>query len=218
MNKEDIVTRATPVYSSEQVDQLILTPEGKATVLIRKKPNWVKQPIYLLNEDGEKIPVRKDGEVVLNENNEIQYIIKDYEYVQDGWIAVEEILPASEPFTIDNSTGNLSQEAVNFSIRTMWFYNYLMPFQTETNEDYSLYLHKLRNDFLAVTNTSKSFRQGTIQSIKTFRNIVDTKEWSNREDEEQKNAGLFGWLLGGNKKKSSKPPDEHKSAFSKDYL
>lgn len=210
MNKEDLIARPQ-VYSQEAIDQMVLTPEGKATLMTKKVPNMVREPVYLLDEKGQKIPfLNAEGQQVLNEKGEMQYIIKDYVEVQHGWRGEEEILPATEPLTIDLSTSNLSAKAVNFVTTTLWRYNYFLTLQRETNEDYSVYLHKLRNDVLSVLNASKSYNSSTIQAIKTFINKVDSREFIDAPQEQKQ--GIWDKLLGG-KPKERKPP-EHKAAFT----
>lgn len=214
MRKEDLLKSPNPVYVQEQIDQMILTPEARATVIVKKKPNMVKVPIYLLDEDGEKVPIMEENEKVrIDEDGAVQYVIKDYEIIQDGWMAVQEIVPASEIFTIDNSTGNLSMEAVKLQTRGFWFYNFISIYQQATDNDYSLYLHKLRNDNLSLSNASKSYNGGTVQAIKTFINKTDTKQWLNpQEDEKKKGFNPLGMFMPVKKKSESK--NDNKAAFS----
>lgn len=210
MDKEDIINNR-PVYSQEQIDQLALTPEGKATIYTKKKPKIVKKPVYLLDDKGEKVPFTDaEGNIVVDEDGVIQYIVRDFVEEQHGWEAVEEIAPATETNTIDTSTGNLSSKAVEFATKTLWRYNYFLTYQIETSEDYSIYLHKLRNDYLAVINASKSYNQGTIQAVKTFINKVHSQEFIDAPTEEKK--GFFDALF-GSKKPARKAP-EHKPAFT----
>lgn len=210
MDKEDIIQNR-PIYSQEQIDQLALTPDGKATLMIKKKPRMVKKPVYLLDDKGEKVPLNdEDGNIIIDENGVIQYIIKDFVEEQQGWEAFEEIAPATETNTIDTSTGNVSAKGVEFLTKSYWRYNYFLVYQTETNEDYSVYLHKLRNDILGVLNASKSYNQGTIQAVKTFINKVHSQEFIDTPQEQK--TGFLDKLF-GSKKPARKAP-EHKAAFT----
>lgn len=214
MRKEDLLKNPNPVYVQEQIDQMILTPEARATVIVKKKPNMVKKPIYLLDDDGEKVPITDEkGNIKINDLGEMEYVIKDFELVQDGWIAVQEIVPASEIFNIDNSTANLSMDAVRLQTRGFWFYNFISIYQQATDNDYSLYLHKLRNDSLSLGNASKSYNGGTVQAIKTFINKTDSKQWLNQQEEEKKKGfnplGMFMPVKGKPNKSV-----ESKAAFS----
>jgi hypothetical protein len=216
LSREDVLNRGHSIFGQEQIDQLILTPDGRATVMVRKAPNIVKIPVYVLNENGEKVPALDENQNPrTNELGEIIYQIKEYKEEQQGWIPVQEIVPASEMFNIDNGTGNISHEAVEFLTKTMWRYNTFCVYQQTTNNDYSIYLHKLRNDALAILNSSKSYGGGTIQAVKTFINRTDSKQWINPIEEEKKN-GFFN-LFGGKKKNNNEGSgSQQKTAFKND--
>lgn len=204
INPQDLLQKPTPVYYSEQIDQLILTPEGRATSIIRKKPKIIQIPVYLLDSKGQKIPLKdEEGNILLNEKDEIRYIIKEYIDKQDGWESELDIIPASEIFNIDNATSNISHDAVRVLLRLYWFYNYLVIQHMSTQNDYSLYLHKIRNDALSILQSSKSYNGGTVQAIKTFINKTDTRQWVSNQDEPKKPNPL-SFLFGGNKKPESK--------------
>lgn len=205
-----------PVYYNEQIDQLILTPDVKSNVIIRKKPRFVKIPVYLLDKNGEKIPIKdSEGNYEINEKGEVKYMIKEYKKIQDGWLSVSEVVPASDLFSIDTATSNISQEAVMLLLRTMWWHNRLSTYQTSTNNDYSLYLHNVRNDGVAILLSAKSYRGGTVQAIKTFINKTDSKQWQPELPEEKK-QGLFAPLsamLGGKSKKAPEDDTRKYTAF-----
>lgn len=219
LTKEEILKQGYSIYGQHQIDQMILTPEARATIITKKVPRIVKEPIYLLDENGEKIPVKDDtGEIRYNENGEVMYVIKEYKEHRMGWMPVQEIVPASEMFNVDNGTGNISHEAVIFLTKTMWRYNIFCVYQQTTDNDYSIYLHKLRNDALAILNSSKSFNGGTLQAIKTFINKTDSKQWLNPQEEEKK-PGVLGGLFGGGNKGKARQPDmltNKGSAYSND--
>ncbi len=201
----DVTQAAGPVYYDQQIDQMILTPEARSNLLSKKIPRIIKKPIYALDDYGNKIPVQQeDGSDRINDKGEIMYVIKDYEEIQSGWQTELDIIPSPELFTIDNATSNISQAAVTFLTRTYWFSNYLSVYQYRTNLDYSIYLHKLRNDAHTVLAASKSYNGGTVQAIKTFINKTDAKQWLQKEDEPKK-ANPLNWLLGGQKKKKPEP-------------
>lgn len=207
---KEATQRPSPIYYHEQIDQLILTPESRANVITRKRPRMIRKPIYDLDTLGDKIPiVDEKGNTLLNNRGELQYVIKDYKEEQDGFEAVLEVVPASEIFSVDNATSNISQEAVKLLTRTYWFYNHLSVYQTMTKLDYSVYLHKLRNDATTVLQASKSYNGGIIQMIKTFINKTDSKQWL-QTNEQEKKSDLFSSILGGNKKKKPDIQDNQK--------
>lgn len=207
----DINQKPSPIYYSEQVDQLIVTPDTRSNIISRKIPRIVKIPIYALDENNEKIPLKNsDGEITINKDGEIQYIIKDYAEVQKGWMSELDVTPTPEIFSIDNATSNISGKAVSFVTRTLWFFNFLSVYQDMTKHDYSVYLHKLRNDSTTVLQASKSYNGGILQILKTFINKTDSKQWLQKDDEEQKKNNPLAFLTGGSKKKkpvSNKPQD-----------
>jgi hypothetical protein len=209
-NEQELIQKQNfPVYNQEQIDQLILTPEARATDIIKKVPNMVKEPIYLLDENDEKVPLtNEDGEIIVSEEGEIKYIIKDYKEVQHGWIPVRDIVPASEIFNIDNATSNLSQEAIKVILYEWWMYNHYALKQQLTGKDYSYRLHKLRNDALAVLNSAKSYNNSTVQAIKTFINKTDTKQWMKQDEGDKKKSNPFAAMFGGfaQKKKTNQKP------------
>ena len=207
LTKEDILKQGYSIYGQAQIDQMILTPEARATIITKKVPRIIREPIYLLDEKKEKIPVKdSNGEIRYNELGEVMYVIKDYKETQVGWMPIQEIVPASEMFNVDNGTGNISHEAVIFLTKTIWRYNIFSVYQQTTDNDYSIYLHKLRNDALAILNASKSFNGGTLQAIKTFINKTDSKQWLNPV-EEKKKPGILGGIFGGGKPKPKQQPD-----------
>ncbi len=204
-----------PIFYNEQIDQSILEPDAKSNVITKKRPRIIKVPIFLLDENGGKVPITDDkGKIVINKQGEMQYIIKDYESVQDGWESVLDVIPASEIFTVDNATSNISGDAVKLLTRIYWNYNYLSVYQQMTENDYSIYLHKLRNDAVSILQSAKSYNGGTVQAIKTFINKTDSTQWT-KTDEPQKKADPFGWLTGGNKKElSEKQKAERNNKFT----
>jgi len=211
-NEQELLQRQSfPVYGNEQIDQIILTPEARATEIIKKVPNMIKEPIYLLDDVGEKVPLTdEEGNTIVNEKGEIQYIIKDYKETQKGWIPVKDYVPASEIFNIDNATSNLSQEAIKLLLFEWWMYNHYAVKQQLTGKDYSYRLHHIRNDALAVLNSAKSYNNSTVQAIKTFINKTDNKQWNQQVEEEKPKTNPFAALVGGfgskkNKQTQSKP-------------
>jgi len=167
-----------PIYSVEQVDQLILTPEARSTVIIKKKPRYEKVPIYSLDDKGEKIPILDDaGTNIVDSDGAMRYLIKDYEYVQRGWVPSMEYVPASELFTIDLATSNISADAVRLITLLMWNYDHTLSLHEATDDDYSVLLHKIRNDIVSIVSAAKSYNGGTISAVKTYRTINDNKQW-----------------------------------------
>lgn len=187
-----------PVYSIEQVDQLILTPEARSTVIIKKKPKYEKIPIYALDGRKEKIPILDEtGHIIVDSDGKQRYLIKDYDYVQRGWIPSMEVVPASELFTIDLATSNISKEAVNLITLLMWNYNHMMSLHEATDDDYSVALHKIRNDIVSVVSAAKSYNGGTVSAVKTYRQITDSKQWQYMSDGEAQKPSPFAAILGG---------------------
>jgi hypothetical protein len=121
LTREDVLKQGYSIYGQHQIDQMILTPEARATIITKKAPRIIRKPIFLLDDQGEKIPVKDEaGNIKYNEEGEVMYVIKDYEETQVGWMPVQEIVPASEMFNVDNGTGNISHEAVIFLTKNMW--------------------------------------------------------------------------------------------------
>jgi hypothetical protein len=205
-----------PVYSIEQVDQLILTPEARSTVIIKKKPRYEKIPIYALDPKKQKIPILdENGHVIVYSDGKQRYLIKDYDYVQRGWVPSMEVVPASELFTIDLATSNISKEAVTLITLLMWNYNHMMALHEATDDDYSVALHKIRNDIVSVVSAAKSYNGGTVSAVKTYRQITDSKQWQYMTGEEQPKANPLAALLGGfgGKKKEPATQENKYTAF-----
>ena len=192
-----------PIYTVEQVDQLILTPEARSTLMVSKKPKYEKVPIYAKDADGNKVPMLDDqGAIIVDAEGTQRYLVKDHEYVQRGWMPVMEAIPASELFTIDHSTSNISSDAVRLTTFLMWNYNHILSLQAATDDDYSVLLHKIRNDIVAILSAAKSYNGGTIASIKTFRQVNDSKQWLRNDDMPQQGGNNpLSMLFGGMKKK-----------------
>jgi len=205
--------KPSPIYYSEQVDQLIVTPDTRSNLISRKIPRIIRTPIFALDKNGKKIPfTNEEGTQIINEKGEMQYIIKDYQETQRGWMSELDVTPAPEIFSIDNATSNISGEAVNFLTRTYWFFDFLSVYQDMTQHDYSVYLHKLRNDATTVLQASKSYNGGILQILKTFINKTDSRQWLQKEDEEKKKGNPLAFLTGGFKKK--KPSSESNQKFT----
>lgn len=187
-----------PVYSIEQVDQLILTPEARSTVIIKKKPRYEKIPVYTLDSNKQKIPLLDESNhFIVDSDGKQRYLIKDYDYVQRGWVPSMEIVPASELFTIDLSTSNISKEAVTLITLLMWNYNHMMALHEATDDDYSVALHKIRNDIVSIVSAAKSYNGGTVSAVKTYRQITDSKQWQYMTDGQEQKPNPLTALLGG---------------------
>jgi hypothetical protein len=205
-----------PVYSIEQVDQLILTPEARSTVIIKKKPRYEKIPIFTLDSKKQKIPILdENGHPIVDSDGKQRFMIKDYDYVQRGWVPSMEIVPASELFTIDLATSNISKEAVSLITLLMWNYNHMMALHEATDDDYSVALHKIRNDIVSVVSAAKSYNGGTVSAVKTYRQITDSKQWQYMTGEDQPKANPLAALLGGfgGKKKEPTTQENKYTAF-----
>ena len=189
-----------PVYTVEQVDQMILTPEARSTLIIKKKAKYEKVPVFAKDESGEKVPLMDEsGNYIVDQNGAQRYLIKDYEYVQRGWQPAMEVVPASELFTIDLATSNISGDAVRLITILMWNYNHILALHDTTDDDYSSLLHKIRNDIISIVSSAKSYNGGAVSSVKTYRSITDNKQWQHFDDGEQKKAGgnPLAAMLGG---------------------
>lgn len=198
-----------PVYSIEQVDQLILTPEARSTVIIKKKPKYEKVPIYATDEKGQKVPLLDDtGNPIVDSDGAQRYLIKDYDYVQRGWVSAMEVVPASELFTIDLATSNISGDAVRLITLLMWNYNHMLTLHEATDDDYSILLHKVRNDIISIVSAAKSYNGGTVASVKTYRTINDSKQWQVLDDGGQgQKPNPLSALFGGFGKPKEQPKD-----------
>ena len=198
-----------PVYSVEQVDQMIITPEARSSVIIKKKPKYEKIPIYAMDEQKEKIPLLdSEGSPIVDADGAQRYLIKDYDYVQRGWASTMEVIPASELFTIDLATSNISGDAVRLITMLMWNYNHMLTLHEATDDDYSVLLHKIRNDIIAVVSAAKSYNGGTVASVKTYRTINDSKQWQMLDDGQKAGGGNpLASLLGGFGKPKEQPKE-----------
>ena len=198
-----------PVYSIEQVDQLILTPEARSTVIIKKKPRYEKIPIFTLDDKKRKIPLLdENGHFIVDSDGKQRYLIKDYDYVQRGWVPAMEVVPASELFTIDLATSNISKEAVTLITLLMWNYNHMMALHEATDDDYSVALHKIRNDIVSIVSAAKSYNGGTVSAVKTYRQITDSKQWQYMNGEEVQKTNPLAALLGGFGGKKKEPANQ----------
>jgi len=208
-----------PVYTVEQVDQMILTPEARSTLIIKKKPKYEKVPIYSKDKDDEKIPLMDEkGNMIVDQDGALRYLIKDYEYVQRGWEPSMEVVPASELFTIDLSTSNISADAVKLLTSLMWNYNHILSLHDTTDDDYSSLLHKIRNDIVAIVSSAKSYHGGAVSAVKTYRSVTDNKQWQTLADGNQgnKSANPLAEMLGGlgKPKKKEESPETKYTAFT----
>ena len=203
-----------PIYSIEQVDQMILTPEARSTVIIKKKPRYEKIPIFAYDEKKQKIPLLDEvGKPIVDGDGAQRYLIKDYDYVQRGWSSAMEVVPASELFTIDLATSNISGDAVRLITLLMWNYDHTLSLHEATDDDYSILLHKIRNDIISIVSAAKSYNGGTVASVKTYRTINDSKQWQMIEDgqQSQQKPNPLSSLLGGfGKPKPRQPAQENK--------
>jgi hypothetical protein len=198
-----------PVYSIEQVDQLILTPEARSTVIVKKKPKYEKIPIYVKDKEGEKIPLLDEaGKIIVDADGKQKYLIKDYDYVQRGWVPSMEVVPASELFTIDLATSNISLEAVKLITLLMWNYNHMMALHEVTDDDYSVALHKMRNDVISIVSAAKSYNGGTVSAVKTYRQITDSKQWQYLGEDGKPKPNPLGAIFGGFGKPKEKNPNQ----------
>src|SRR3990172_143400 len=102
-----------PFMSHLAIDETIIKPDFSASKLTYKKPIIVKTPIYLLDEQGKKIPilietVNEQGEPIqaydLTENGEIKYIIQDYMEETKGWETAYEDIPSVDIITKEASS------------------------------------------------------------------------------------------------------------------
>lgn len=208
------VENRIPVYTQEQVDQLILTPEARATVIIRKRPLMVKIPVYKKDLEGNKIQiVDKANKPIVDKEGNPKFVVEKYRVEQRGEQAVAEQLPASEVFTIDNSTSNIGDAASRLELLLMFNYNKLLFKQSRTKKDYSDIIHKQRNDIIAILASGKSYNGGTIQSIKTFRTISDNKQFTNDSGEQKQMFNPISAIFGGNKKKNAPEKEKDYTAF-----
>jgi len=85
-----------------------------------------------------------------------------------------------------------------------------------TDDDYSVLLHKIRNDIISIVSAAKSYNGGTVASVKTYRTINDSKQWQKLEDGQQGPksnplASLFGGF--GKQKDASKDTENKYTAF-----
>lgn len=205
-----------PVYTVEQVDQMILTPEARSTLIIKKRPKYERVPVFAKDKNGDKVPLLDEkGNHIVDQNGVQRYLIKDYEYVQRGWEPSMEVVPASELFTIDLSTSNVSGEAVILLTSLMWNYNHILSLHDTTDDDYSSLLHKIRNDIIAIVSSAKSYNGGAVSAVKTYRSISDNKQWQHLSDgEEQKPANPLAEILGGFGKPKKEKPDNPESKYT----
>lgn len=183
-----------PIMYHEQIDQMVLTPEAQTNVITRKVPRMLRKPVYELDDKQNPIPiVDVEGKPIFDETGKQLFKIQRYETYQDGYTSKVEQIPSSELLFVDYSTSNLSFEACIQLTRCGMQYNRMLYKQSKTSQDYSNYLHKLRNDNLVILNSFKSFNGGTIQAIKTFINKMDEKQWIRPlEDKKPNPFGFFG--------------------------
>lgn len=181
-----------PIMYHEQIDQMVLTPEAQTTNIIKKIPRMVKKPIYELDSQGLPIPILVDNKPVFDERGQQVFKILKYELVQEGYTAKSDFVPASELLYVDYSTSNLSYEACSQLARTGFLYSRFLYKQNKTSQDYSNYLHKLRNDNLIILNSFKSLNGGTLQAVKTFINKTFDKQWIKPLEEKKPAMGFFG--------------------------
>lgn len=205
-----------PVYTVEQVDQMILTPEARSTLIIKKKPRYEKVPVFAKDKNDQKIPLLDEkGNIIVDENGAQRYLIQDYEYVQRGWEPSMEVVPASELFTIDLSTSNVSGDAVRLLTSLMWNYNHILSLHDTTDDDYSSLLHKIRNDIVAIVSSAKSYNGGAVSAVKTYRSITDNKQWQQLTDGTQPNKpNPLAEILGGMGKPNKKAIDNPETKYT----
>jgi hypothetical protein len=83
-----------------------------------------------------------------------------------------------------------------------------------TDTDYSVTLHRIRNDIASIVNSAKSYKGGTVQRIKTFRTISDSNQFIRDNQEQQKKKGLKEMIFGGVSKKAEAPNRNEYTAFT----
>jgi hypothetical protein len=182
------------VYSQEGIDRIIITNNTVATNMVRKVPNFKRVPIYFFDANNKKVPLKDElGNVVVDDEGAVKYVISDWEFVQDGYKAIAVQCPASEPFTPDMTGTWLDDELTKGVTELGLYYNYLQRQQMVSDEDYSFELHQLVNDINFFLLPRKSFMGGSVSAVKTFRTIEEGTQ-KTITGEMQKKGGLFSGI------------------------
>lgn len=206
---ENYYRKLTPpqIYTSEGIDRIIISNSVDANTILRKVPRLIKEPVFFLNPNGEKVALKSDdGKIIVNQIGEIQYLVAGYATRQDGWEAKLETCPASEVYSPDMTSTNLNDEQYKVIMDLLWEYNYLQQLQMITNRDFSFELHQLRNDINAIIVPAKSLYAGSVQAVKTFRTVSEGKQETIAPQNKQNALDAFiGKIKGGGQQQQKKP-------------
>ena len=178
--------------SNLEVNKTIILPDsnlGYATKITKKRPIIERKPIYLLDENNEKLPrLNEDGSYILNENNEIQYIIKDYLEKIIGFEAFEDKIPATEPIITDIASSNYGQQCMLTMLDFGTSYDIISSIHCIEDEkiDYSYTLAQTANVIKWLAILHKGLNGHASRIVKT--NI--TKDY-HYPIEQQKKKGFF---------------------------
>jgi hypothetical protein len=201
------------VRSSEGIDKIIITNNVSANQMVKKVQKFKLTPIFYLDEQGNKVPLKDEqGNVIVDENGVVQYAIAELKQEPDGFMAVAEYCSASEPFSPDLSSTYLDEKWCDLIIELGWYYNYYQRLQMNGSEDYSFELHQLVNDINFVALTRKSYLGGSVSAVKTFRTIEEGKQ-EQIFKEEQKRRGVLGGLNETLWGKGAPPPKQQRPFY-----
>lgn len=208
---QDYLQAYKPVpYSDAAIDKIIITASVSANTIIRKVPYFEDEIVFLLDEKGEKIPIKDEqGNFKVNENGIMQYVIKEVKKKQVGFTFKIDYCPSSEPFSPDMTSTYLTERQRDYVMQMVWLFAYYQRLQMNSKRDYSFRLHKIVNDINALIVPQKSFNAGSVSAVKTFRSLTQ----GNAADQEalrQKRGGVGGIVdaVLGEKKQAPKPAPE----------
>lgn len=216
-DSRDVYSRPN-AYDQTGIDSIIVSNNANATEITRKVPRFVKKTIYALDEEGNKIPATDEkGNIKTNEKGEVQYMIAGYEKIRKGWTFRKDVLPATEIFNPDITSANIPFDIYLLAVRLIRAYNTVVQIQALSDEDYSLSLHKLYSNLLAIIIPSKSISGTSVQAVKTYYTKTEStqtqadltpqnqpglggfdkfREWVKRKPAESRGGNPVAWQQG----------------------
>jgi hypothetical protein len=182
----DALRDEAKIYTAEQLNQKIMTPEWQSNKLTIMKPQLKTKMCYQVKKDENGNEVLYKGKPVVEEK-EVQ--------VFEGWKTEHIEMPGENLFKTDFNTAILNDTFVELVNRLANTRQTIMELSVATGDDHSYDVYKYDSVIGVILNASKSHYGKTLELLKTQ---ISKGEQTNviRQMllQDQKRRGLFGAL------------------------